>query len=146
MKRLLAIALIGVFIQVGCKGAYKEVPIMDSVSLTNDWTEVRATEPSVQQEPQWELIFKIDSLHQRTPAADIRIGNQTFVPEVQLSTSGRKTIKPDSHGFLGEEMYFSWNRGSIGDDSIVAFRLRSSVPLKISRLVWRGYNPEDVKR
>ena len=68
------------------------------------------------------------------------------VPDVELLTIGGKTFMMDSHGFWGEDIYFYSRNGTPTTEPVQAIRIRSPLTLRISNLLWTGYDPAKVKR
>lgn len=132
---------------VACTSPYKETVIAQGASISTEWTEIHSPQPLRWSQPAEEFSFHIDSPHQRSPQAEI-IGpdGKRFVPEVEFVTSDRKVLVCDVHGFWGEDMYFSYSKGGPGTEPVQAVRMRSSVPLRVSNLLWRAYDPAKVKR
>jgi hypothetical protein len=147
MRRSLAV-LFGAFLtMVGCRDPYVQVPIAPTATVTQDWTEVRPRKPLHWTKPVQEFSFHIDTPHQQSTQVEIvGPGGEHFIPEVELITMSGKTMAMQGHGFWGEEMYFDWGKGGSGMGPIQAIRIRSRVPLQISNLIWRGYDPAEVKR
>ena len=130
---------------LSCKGRYTDVSVATTAAITRDWTEFKPATPLRWERPEQEFTFHIDSPHSRSVKAEIVVPDgQAFVPEVEFVTSGGLVISADAHGFLGEDMYFASSKG--GMEPIGAIRMRSKVPLQISNLRWRGYDPSQVKR
>lgn len=147
MRRSLAVLFGAFLIMVGCRDPYVQVPIAPTATVTQNWTEVHPTTALRWTKPQQEFSFHIDTPHQRSPQAEIVGPNgQRCVPEVEFVTTGGKTLIADAHGFWGEDMYFYWSKGESGMEPIQAIRIRSSLPLQISNLMWRSYDPAEVKR
>ena len=132
---------------LGCRNSYSDVQIASSATVSQQWTEIRPAQPLSWTKPAEEFSFHIDSPHQRSPQAEI-IGpsGEHFVPQVEFVTTNGRTIAADTHGFWGEDMYFYWSKGGPGAEPIQMIRVRSSLPLNISKLVWRGYDAAKVKR
>jgi len=132
---------------VGCRDPYTQVSIAPTATVTQSWSEVRPPQPLRWTKPQEEFSFHIDTPHQRSPQAEV-IGSrgERCVPEVEFVTTSGKTLIADAHGFWGEDMYFYWSKGVPGMEPVQAIRIRSNLPLQISNLIWRGYDPAEVKR
>ena len=147
MKQNLVILFGAFLMMVGCRDPYVQVPIAATATVAQNWTEVRPAEPLRWTKPVQEFSFHIDTPHQRSTQVEIvGPGGEHFIPEVELVTVSGKTIVMDGHGFWGEEMCFDWSKGAAGMEPIQAIRIRSRVPLQISNLIWRGYDPAEVKR
>jgi len=68
------------------------------------------------------------------------------VPEVEVSGESGRVFRMDSLSFLGEELVFTFKSKPSDLKTIEAVRLRSSTPLSVSNLKWRGYDPQQVKQ
>lgn len=132
---------------LACSSAYKETVVAQSASISTRWSEIQSPQPLEWSQPAEEFSFHIDSPHQRSAQADL-IGpdGQRFIPEVEFVTADGKTLVPDAHGFWGEDMYFSYSKRVPQTEPVQMVRMRSDVPLRISHLVWRSYDPAKVKR
>ena len=145
MKRKVAMIFVACATILGCRDPYTEVFIASTATLSNDWTEIRPAQPLDWTQPVEEFSFHIDSPHEIGPHAEV-VGpdGQKAVPDVELIVSSRKTYAMDAHGFWGEDMYFTRDKSDL--EAIQAIRIRSSMPLRISNLIWRGYDPAKVNR
>ncbi len=126
---------------------YVEVKVADEAFVSRFWAELRPVALLRWSQPVEELSFLIASPHEKSSSAEIVLpSGQKIVPEVQFITSDGRTLIPDAHGFWGDEMYFTFAEGQPPSTEIKAIRLRSDADLKITRIVWRGYDPKVVKR
>jgi len=132
---------------VGCGDRYTQIPVASSVAISGAWTEIRPPEALHWTQPVEEFSFHIDSPHYIGPNAEV-VGSdgQKFVPDVELIASDGKTYAMKEHGFWGEDMFFTRTDRLAGSVTIQTIRIRSSLPLRISNLIWRGYDPAKVKR
>src|SRR5574337_370147 len=131
---------------VACATPYKEVWLEPApVGITNQWTELRSERRLEWTEPEQELIFHIDSVHQVSLQLEI-IGQEgkRGVPEVEMVEGDGRTFPMTSHGFLGEDMFFTMEKPPLA--SYQGIRIRSGVPIRISNVRWRGYDMAEVKR
>jgi len=146
MKRSVAIMFVACSMMLGCGDRYTQVPIASTAAVSKEWTEIRPLRPLHWTQPVEELSFHIDSPHDIGPHAEILgPGGEKVVPDVELVASDGKTYTMDEHGFWGEDMFFS--RDKLSDSvAIQVIRIRSRLPLHISNLIWRGYDPAKVKR
>jgi hypothetical protein len=147
MRRSLVVFFGACLTMVGCRDPYVQIPITPTTTVTQNWTEVRPKMALRWTKPQQEFSFHIDTPHQRSPQAEVVLSSgERCVPEVEFVTTSGKTLVADAHGFWGEDMYFYWSKGDPGMEPLQVIRIRSSIPLQISNLVWRGYDPTEVKR
>ena len=147
MRPVLVIFLGTLLMMVACRDPYVQVSIASTAAVTQDWKEILPAEPLRWTKPHEEFSFHIDTPHRRGAKAEI-VGPQgeRCVPEVEFITADGKSLLADAHGFWGEDMYFYSSKGGPGTESIRAIRIRSSLPLQLSELIWRGYDPAEVKR
>jgi hypothetical protein len=147
MKRRLVLLLLLFWIPVACTNPYQESRIAQTAMINQEWSEIRPPHPLKWAKPVQEFSFHIDSPYHHTAQAQI-VGadGQRFVPDVQFLTASGKVYIPDAHGFWGEDMYFFYSKGNNTTEPIVSIRVRSSLPLNISNLLWVGYDPAKVKR
>jgi hypothetical protein len=140
--------MLGIFsIMLGCRTPYKVVSIAPSATLSEDWLELRLEKPLRWSEPVEEISFHIDSAHQISDGLEIIEANgQRCVPEVELIGDDGKSYIMDSHSFLGDEMIFSFKSHPANLKSVRAIRLHNRISLHVSNLLWRGYDPAEVKR
>ena len=131
---------------VGCSNQYAEVPVASSAAISQQWSDISPPQPLRWTQPVQELSFHIDSPHEIGPHAEVLLpGGKTVIPDAELITSDGKTFAMNHHGFWGADMFLS--RDKLSDSvTIRTIRIRSSVPLRISNLIWRGYDPAKVKR
>ena len=132
---------------LACRDPYSVISIASEVTISKDWIELRLARPLRWSRPEEELSFNIDTPHSVGEGLEI-IGprGEHFVPEVEAIGENGNVFTMDSHGFLGEELVFSFKNKPSGLNTIQAVRLRSSTPLRVSNLRWRGYDPQEVKR
>jgi hypothetical protein len=144
-KRMLM--LVAAFSLIGCNERYTDVLVASSASISQQWSELRPEKPLQWTRPEEEFSFHIDTPHQQGEKLDI-VGpsGEHCLPDVELVTTSGKTISLDGHGFWGEDMYFYLTKGKPGNEAFQAIRIRCSMPLRISNLIWRGYDPTEVKR
>ncbi len=132
---------------LGCWNPYVVVPIVSQASISTSWTEFRPAQPLRWSRPEEELSFRVNTPHYIGQNLEI-VGpsGEQFVPEVELVADSGRLFVMDSHGFLGEEIVFTFKSKPSDLKSIQAVRIRSSSPISISNVLWRGYDPKDVKR
>ncbi len=131
----------------GCGNPYTQVPIASNATISQEWTEIRPPANLRWTEPVEEFSFHIDSPYVRSPQAEIVVpSGEHFIPDVEFVTTSGMTYVTNGHGFWGEDMFFSLSNGQPGMEPIQTIRIRSTLPLRISNLVWRGYDPAKVKR
>ncbi len=117
------------------------------MAISKEWTEIRPVQPLHWMRPVEEVSFHIDSSHDIGSHVEVVAPDgQKFVPEVELVASDGKTYAMDEHGFWGEDMFFTRRDKLSNSVAIQAIRIRSSLPLRISSVIWRGYDPAEVKR
>lgn len=148
MPKISAIAMLeAVSLILGCAKPYVVVPIVSQSSISTSWTEFRPARPLGWSRPEEELSFRINTPHPIGQNLEI-VGpsGENFVPEVELVAESGRLFVMDSHGFLGEEIVFTFKSKPSGLKSIQAVRIRSSSPISISNVLWRGYDPKNVKR
>jgi hypothetical protein len=149
MKRICVAPVAGVLLLLlGCREPYSVVPIASQATISKDWKEFRPAQPLRWSQPVEEVGFKIDTPHGREGFEIIGLGGERFVPEVEVIGESGRVFRMDSLGFLGEELVFTFKfKGKPSDlKTIQAVRLRSSTPLSVSSLQWRGYDPQQVKQ
>jgi hypothetical protein len=146
MGRMLAISFGVIFLLLGCREPYVIVPIVSQATLSTNWSEFRPEHALRWSEPEEELSFHIDTSHRIGEHLEI-IGpkGERFVPEVELVAADGKTFIPDYHGFLGGDIFFAFRVKPSALTSIAAIRIRSSIPVTVSKMIWRGYDPKEVK-
>jgi hypothetical protein len=134
-------------ILTGCRQPYVIEPIVSEAVISKDWTEFRPPHVLGWSQPVEELSFRVDTPHRIGDHLDI-IGpsGEKFVPEVELIAADGKSFLMDSHGFLDDEVVFSFKSKPVDLRSVEGVRIRSSTPVHISNMVWRGYDPKTVKR
>jgi hypothetical protein len=132
---------------LGCREPYIVEPVVSQAVLSTNWKEFRPAHPLRWSRPVEELSFRVDAPHHIGEHLEI-IGpsGERFVPEVELLGDNGKPFVMDSHGFLGEEVVFAFRNKPSGLTSIQAIRIRSSTPIDVSNMLWRGYDPKEVKR
>lgn len=147
MKRGL-VALIGaILMMLGCRESYTLVPIAKTATLSKEWTEIRPEKILRWSRPEEEIVFHIDSVHQVSRELEIIGANgERGVPDVELIADDGLSYVMDSHGFVGADMVFMFKNNPSHIATFRAVRIRSSIPLSISNLSWRGYDPANVKR
>jgi hypothetical protein len=147
MRRKCGILLLGIVLVLGCRDHYVVQPVAPRAEIGTDWTVLTPPKALLWSKPVEELAFLIDSPHQIGEHLEV-VGpkGEKFVPEVQLLSPSGKWYQMDSHGILGEEMFFTLRNGSSDLTSFNEVRIRSDVPITISKVLWRGYDPNDVKR
>ncbi len=148
MPKISAITMLGaVSLILGCWNPYVVVPIVSQASISTSWTEFRPAQPLRWSRPEEELSFRVNTPHYIGQNLEI-VGpsGEQFVPEVELVADSGRLFVMDSHGFLGEEIVFTFKSKPSDLKSIQAVRIRSSSPISISNVLWRGYDPKDVKR
>jgi hypothetical protein len=147
MKKSLIFVLAVMSMMLGCGDRFVTVPIARSATLTASWTEFRPAQPLLWSEPQQEICFHIDSPHEISSELTIIGPNgERFVPDVELIADSGRVLVMDTHGFLPDKMVYQL-RAKPSDVAVIkAVRIRSSSPLRITNLVWRGYDPAEVKR
>ena len=144
MKQALTALLVALIMTVACRNLYTQVPIVQSATLSKDWTELHPSEPLVWTQPTEEFTFHLDSEHERTLDLELIGPNgERSVPDVQLVDDDGRTFALDVHGFLNEDMFFTRQTPV---PKIRAIRIRNSFPIRISNVRWVGYDPEKVKR
>jgi hypothetical protein len=147
MNKRFATVLIGFSLLLGCREPYFVVPITSHATISQVWTELRPAQPLRWSQQEEELGFRIDTPHHIGDGLEIvGPGGEKFVPEVELMADNGKLFVMDSHGFLGEEVVFTFKSKPADLKSIRVVRIRSSIPIKISDVLWRGYDPRNVKR
>jgi hypothetical protein len=147
MRRCLVMVVGVLLLTTACRDPYTQVRIVPAATIAQGWSEIRPAEPLRWTKPIQDFSFHIDTPHERSSRGEIvGLDGQSCIPEVEFLTTDGKTLVADTHGFWGEEMYFYWSKGGIGTEAIQAIRVRSSLPLQISNLIWRGYDPAEVKR
>ena len=147
MKKKLTLMLGTLSMVLGCKTPYNVVPIAPSATLSKDWLELRPEKPLRWSEPEEEISFHIDSAHEISQRLEIIVPNgDRCVPDVELIADDGQSYVMDSHGFLGDEMIFSFKSHPANLKSVWAIRVRNRIPLHVSNLLWRGYDPVEVKR
>jgi hypothetical protein len=121
--------------------------IASHATLSTSWSEFRLEHILRWSEPEEELSFRIDTPHRIGEHLEI-IGpeGEGFVPEVELVANDGKTFLMDTHGFLGGEIFFTFKSRPSALTSVAAIRVRSSIPIIVSNMIWRGYDPKNVKR
>ena len=148
MKRICVAAVAGVLsLLLGCREPYSVVPIASQATISKDWTEFRPAQPLRWSQPVEEVSFKIDTPHRKGEGFEIiGSGGERFVPEVEVVGENGRVFRIDSLSFLGEELVFTFKSKPSDLKTIEAVRLRSSTPLSVSNLKWRGYDPQQVKQ
>jgi hypothetical protein len=148
MKRICVAAVAGALsLLLGCREPYSVVPIASQATIAKDWAEFRPAQPLRWSQPEEEISFIIDTPHRIGEAlAIVGSGGESFVPEVEVIGEGGRVVIMDSHGFLGEELVFTFKSRPADLRTIQAVRLRSTTPISISNVQWRGYDPRRVKR
>lgn len=144
MKKL-ALILAWLTASLACRDPYTEVSIAPAASVSRDWVEVRAPRPLTWEQPVEEVVFHVDSPHQRSTQVEIVAPNgERAVPEVELVSTDGRTFVMDSHGFWGEDMFFTRDKVSV--KTIQGIRIRNNFPIQISNVRWVGHDPAKVKR
>jgi hypothetical protein len=147
MARVLALLLSVICLLLGCREPYVVEPIVSHATLSTNWSEFRPEHVLRWSEPEEELSFRIDTPHRIGEHLEIiGPGDERFVPEVELVANDGKTFLMDTHGFLGGEIVFTFKSRPSALTPIAAIRVRSDTPIAVSNMVWRGYDPKDVKR
>lgn len=146
MRLRRAIVVLLLWAALGCRDRYTEIQISPSAEISNHWVVIRAPKPLTWTQPVEEFSFGITSPHEIGLNADIVMPNgEKVVPDVELIMDNGTTCEMDQHGFWGQDMFFT-RRQRPASALIVAIRIRSTSPLHISNLRWRGYDPARVKR
>ena len=136
-----------IWLLLGCREPYVIVPIVPHAALSPNWSEFRPEHPLRWSEPGEELSFHIDTPHQIGDHLEIvKPKGEGFVPDVELVSTDGKTFVMDTHGFLGGDIFFTFISKPPTLTSIAAVRVRSRIPINVSDMIWRGYDPEEVKR
>lgn len=145
-RRRRAATITALLFLAGCAARYEVVPIASAVTISQEWTEIQPAQPLYWTKPVEEIDFHIDSAYRRDLKADILgADGKPWAPDVQVTASDGKTYPVYDHGFWGDDMFFSPDK--LPDSvAVVAIRIRSKFPLRISNVRWTGYNPVDVKR
>jgi len=140
--------MLGVFsLLLGCREPYFVVPIASHATISSTWTEFRPAQPLRWSQDEEELGFRIDTPHHIGDGLEIvGPGGERFVPEVELMAGNGKSFVMDSHGFLGEEVVYTFKSTPPDLKTIQAIRIRSSTPINISNVLWRGFDRKEVKR
>jgi hypothetical protein len=147
MDRVLGVLLSVMCLFLGCREPYVVEPIIAHANLSSNWSEFRPGHLLRWSEPEEELSFRIDTPHRIGEHLEIvGQGDERFVPEVELVANDGKTLLMDTHGFLGGEIVFTFKSKPSVFPSIAAIRVRSAIPITVSNMVWRGYDPKNVKR
>jgi hypothetical protein len=147
MNRGFVTMLVAFSLLLGCREPYSVVPIASQATISKNWTEFRPGQPLRWSQQEEELSFRIDTPHHIGEGLEIvGPGGERFVPEVELMADNGKFFVMDSHGFLGEELDFTFKNKPPDLKSIQVVRIRSSTPINVSNVLWRGYDPSRVKR
>lgn len=147
MKGRLTLVIGTLSMILGCRTPYNVVPIAPSATFSKDWLEIRPKKPLRWSRPEEEISFHIDSAHQISHELEIiEPGGERSVPDVELIADDGQPYAMDSHSFVGDEMIFSFKSHPANLKSVRAIRIRNQLPLHVSNLLWRGYDPVEVKR
>jgi len=132
----------------GCSNPYTDVPVASSATISQQWSEITPPQPLQWTRPAQELSFHIDTPHEQSTSVEIVGPNgQHCAPDVEFVTTSGKDFPMDAHGFGGDiEMYFWWKQERPEMEPIKTFRVRNCFPIHVSKIIWRGYDPREVKR
>jgi hypothetical protein len=154
MRSKIAVAVVSGVLSaaIGCREPYTIVPVAPSVNLSKNWIYLHAKPPLRWSQPVEEFSFHIDSPHSFGQINDghtvdivLPNGGRCSI-DVELIAQGGRSYAMDSGGVLGGDMYLTFKTKPPKLTSIEAVGIRSSTPLHISHLLWRGYDPAKVKR
>jgi hypothetical protein len=131
----------------GCHRPYANTAVEQRAELSTAWTTIRAGRPLDWSQPIEELSFQIDSPHKIGNSGDLFLVDGTRCEiEVEMVAPDARMYPMEWHGFLNGNIYFTFPNKPADIKTVEAFRLRSNVPLAISNIRWRGYDPTRVSR
>ena len=149
MRRYLGIVLTTFFALcgIGCHHSYFVVEVASGAQLSPQWTTIRPAHLLPWSHPIEELSFHIDSPHAIGRSAELIMPSGMHCSiEVQLVSADGHAYSMVWHNFLNGDMFFGLPQKPPTLNIVQGFRIRSSFPIKVSNLIWRGYDPKTGMR
>lgn len=149
-----ALITCSVILFCSCALYRKLYPILDreiagAISISSEWVEIIPESPLEPEREVQQVIIWFAQPYE-TVSDGIRFSDDTIVPEVQLvdERGNVYNLRISSIGSSGIGLRCcseTWNQSLPKDRNYRAVRIRSERPINGSKVVWRCYNPWDLK-